>query len=108
MDTRSVSTDPSAPLSQLEVPTELQNTADFNSRASEPNASRDASPDDKSKDFYWTKFPGFQIPPTSKRDRRSHIWEHCHEIYHTRTTKVYAVCKLCDQKYGTKYGIDYR
>ena len=37
-------TEPSAPLSQLEVPAELQNTADFNSRALEPGTARDASP----------------------------------------------------------------
>ena len=35
---------------------------------------------DTYKGLDWKLFPGFQIPP-SKRDRRSHIWKRCYEIY---------------------------
>ena len=111
MDLESDSELPSAPPSTFEVPSELQNAFDFNSRAIEADPLRDAVPDeddDKYKGLNWLLFPGFQIPPPSKRDRRSHIWKDCYEVYRTATEHHYAVCKICHQRKQIKYGTNHR
>ena len=110
MDIESDSEPLSEPPSTIEVPTDLQKTFDFDSRAQEIDTARDSSSfsNDKYKGLDWLKFPGFQIPPPSKRDRRSHIWKYCYAIYQTETGNLYAVCQICHIKHKTKYATDHR
>ena len=82
MDVETASSISSTGPSELQVPTELQKTHNFDSRATNADPAGDStnSEADTYKGLDWKLFPGFQIPP-SKRDRRSHIWQRCYEIY---------------------------
>ena len=65
MDIESNSKPLSAPSSTIKVPTKLQKTFNFNSRAQEIDTATFFS-NNKYKDFNWLKFLGFQIPPPLK------------------------------------------
>jgi hypothetical protein len=110
MDVETTSSAPSTGPSILQVPTELQKTHNLDSRATNADLGGDLAnlEVDTYKGLDWKLFPGFQIPPPSKRDRRSYIWQYCYEIYQTDTQKIYAVCKACNKKTKTKYATGYR
>ena len=60
----------------FEVPTELQNAFDFDSRVPKADPLRDAVPNEdnnKYKGLNWLLFPSFQIPLLFKQDRCLHI-----------------------------------
>jgi len=81
MDAETTLFTPSTGPSKLQLPTELQKTYNFNSRATSTDSAGDLInlEADTYKGLNWKLFPGFQIPPLSKRDRRSHIWQHCYK-----------------------------
>jgi hypothetical protein len=75
MDVETTSSAPSTGPSILQVPTELQKTHNLDSRATNADLGGDSAnlEADTYKGLDWKLFPGFQIPPPSKRDQRSYI-----------------------------------
>ena len=68
MDVETTSSAPSTGPSNLQVPTELQKTYNFDSRATNADLGGDSVnlETDTYKGLDWKLFPGFQIPPPFK------------------------------------------
>jgi hypothetical protein len=86
-----------APTSQLEAPTEIQQSIDFPSDRTTASV-REVTEDSNYNEIDWNRLRGFEMPPPRhKRHRtpKSHVWQHGWRLHKACEGRDYWICKLC-------------
>jgi hypothetical protein len=83
--------------SQLEAPTEIQQSIDFPSDRTTASI-REITSNSNYDEIDWSRLRGFEMPPPKQKRQRapkSHVWTYGWRLYKPREGREYWVCKLC-------------
>jgi hypothetical protein len=87
----------STPTSQLEAPSEIQQSIDFPSDRTAVSV-QDVTSTSTYEGLDWTRLRGFEMPLVKHKRHRlptSHIWSYRWRLYKPEEGRDYWICKLC-------------